>query len=72
MPNKSQRRAAKDAAAIRFVCAKCGREFVAPERNGLRLEAGGGLGGRTVCEVCAAARFRRVPTLYGIDPDAIQ
>lgn len=80
MSAKSQRRAANDAAAreaaaIRFVCAKCGREFVAPDssvgyRRGMRAFVR--LGGRTVCEVCAAARFRRVPTLYGIDPDAIQ
>ena len=68
-------RAQRAATEIRFVCAKCGREFVAPDssvgyRRGMRAFVR--LGGRTVCEVCAAARFKRRYTLFGLDPDRIQ
>ena len=59
----------------RFKCAKCGGEFYVPrgtaaqhadERFVVRL------GGQTVCEPCARARFRRRHIEWGIHPDAIR
>ena len=76
-PNRRREvaRAQRAATEIRFVCAKCGREFVAPDssvgyRRGMRAFVR--LGGQTVCEVCAAARFRRRHTFFGLDPDRVQ
>ena len=48
----------------RFVCAKCGGEFVIPDSDAAqssRNRAFVMLGGRKVCEVCARARFKRRP-----------
>lgn len=46
----------------RFVCARCGGEFVVPDSLGeqsSRRRSFVMLGGRKVCEVCARARFKR-------------
>ena len=48
----------------RFVCARCGGEFVLPDSLGeqsSKRRAFVMLGGRKVCEVCARARFKRRP-----------
>ena len=49
---------------LRFVCAKCGGEFVVPDSLGeqsSKRRAFVMIGGRKVCEVCARARFTRHP-----------
>lgn len=49
---------------LRFVCARCGGEFIIPDSLGeqsSRRRAFVMLGGRKVCEVCARDRFKRRP-----------
>ena len=62
---------------VRFVCAQCGGVFAVPdglsaENAGKRYRSFVRLGGRIVCEVCAADRFKRRHDVWGILPDAIQ
>ena len=73
------RAAEREYAAIRFVCSKCGGEFTAPESSipvkrteRARIRAFVRLGGGTVCEVCAAERFKRRRNPWGENPDAIR
>ena len=59
----------------RFVCAKCGGEFVLPDSLGeqsSKRRAFVMLGGRKVCEVCARARFKRRRDPWGVNPESCQ
>jgi hypothetical protein len=71
---RARRKQEVEEARIRFTCPRCGGEFTVPqgdfsqkpdERYFVRL------GGQTVCEVCAASRFKRRRVLWGINPDSI-
>lgn len=60
----------------RFTCARCGQEFFIPDSpiskcDARRTRSFVRLGGATVCEVCARARFRRKYNVWGMNPDAI-
>lgn len=58
-----------------YTCARCGGTFEIPDSaSGLikpTVRAFVHLGGRTVCEVCASRRFRRVRDDWAVAPDAI-
>ena len=61
---RRRKEAEDEVARPRFVCAKCGGEFVVPDSLGeqsSKRRAFVMLGGRKVCEVCARARFPRRP-----------
>lgn len=47
-----------DPAAIRFTCARCGRDFPVDGPGGRSYQR---IGGKTVCSRCAAKRFPRRP-----------
>jgi hypothetical protein len=60
---------------LRFVCAKCGGEYIVPDSLGeqsQRKRAFVILGGRKVCEVCARSRFPRRRDPWGVDPRSCQ
>lgn len=66
-----------EARRIRFVCARCGGEFVVPDgptatNEECKRRSFVRLGGKIVCEVCARARFKRRSEVWGINPEAIQ
>ena len=61
---RRRKEAEDEVARPRFVCARCGGEFVLPDSLGeqsSKRRAFVMLGGRKVCEVCARARFPRRP-----------
>lgn len=61
---RRRKEAEDEVARPRFVCAKCGGEFIIPDSDAAqssRNRAFVMLGGHKVCEVCARARFQRRP-----------
>ena len=72
---RRRKEAADEVARPRFVCAKCGGEFVVPDSLGEQSSGRRAfvmLGGRKVCEVCARARFKRRRDPWGVNPESCQ